>query len=125
MAEWSSIERYVKLHYKVASHEGTWMRLNFNMGDERSQSIMVTRAGQLIQFVSPFATLDAVTMTEVFAAMREQGALLGITCVDGMLLVTHSQLLETADEEEIDAGIQLVLETADKLEMRLSPHDRF
>jgi hypothetical protein len=125
MAEWGSIENYLKRHYKVASQEGTWMRLNFDMGEGRSQSIMVTRAGQLIQFVSPFATLDTVTMGDVFAAMRELAIVLGITSVDGMLLVTHSQLLETADEEEIDAGIQLVLQAADLLEQRLSPYDRF
>ena len=125
MAEWASVERYIRSNYIVANQEGTWINLNFDLGDGRSQSMMVTRAGSLIQFISPFASRDSVAMDQVFAVMREESLLLGITSVDGLLLVTHSQLLETADEEEIDMGINLVVETADILERRLSPMDRF
>jgi hypothetical protein len=125
MAEWANVERYIKSNYIVSSQEGTWINLAFDLGNGRSQSMMVTRAGGLIQFISPFATLDAVSIVQVFAAMREESVLLGITSVDGLLLVTHSQLLETTDEEEIDMGIGLVVETADILERRLSGADQY
>jgi hypothetical protein len=125
MAEWANVERYIKNNYIVSSQEGTWINLAFDLGNGRSQSMMVTRAGGLIQFISPFATIDTVSIDQVFSAMREESVLLGITSVDGLLLVTHSQLLETTDEEEIDMGIGLVVETADILERRLSVADQY
>jgi hypothetical protein len=125
MAEWASIEKYIHSTYRVASQEGTWMTLHFDVGESRSQTIMVARAGNLIQFVSPFANRDEVSMDRVFAVLREEAIVLGITAVDRLLLVTHSQLLDTADEEEINAGIELVLGAADALESRLSAVDRF
>ena len=120
MAEWSSVERHVHENYRVASQEGTWITLDFDMGNNKSQTLMMTLASGLIQFVSPFASRNEVSMDRVFAAMREDGVVLGITAVDRVLLVTHSQLLETVDEEEIDAGIRLVIEAADMLASRLT-----
>ena len=125
MAEWAKVEQYIKKKYVVAEQDGNWLFLNFDLGKGRSQRVMVTTAGGLIQFLSPFATLTEVDINEVLAVMRAESILLGITGVDDMLLVTHSQLLTTADEEEIDFGIGLVTESADLLEARLSRQDRF
>ncbi len=125
MAEWASVEHYIKSNYIVGNQEGTWINLAFDLGNGRSQAVMVTRAGSLVQFISPFASRDAVSMDQVFAVMREETVLLGITSSIGILLVTHSQLLATADEEEIDMGISLVVHTADTLAQRLSAIDRF
>lgn len=119
MAQWESVERYIYANYKVAGHEGTWMRLQFDAESGRSQLLMIARAGALIQFLCPFATRDEVAMDRVFAAMREEGIVLGITSAEGFILVTHSQLLATVDEEEIDAGIQLAVGAADLLATNL------
>jgi hypothetical protein len=125
MAEWASVERYIKSEYVVAHQEGKWINLDFDMGNGRSQMMTVTHVGPFIQFVSPFGHLSEVDIREVFLLMREEGIVLGITCVDDMLVVTHSQLLHTVDEEEVDAGIQIVVQAAETLERRLSFQDRF
>lgn len=125
MAEWASVEKYIKQKYIVSQQDGNWLFLDFDMGRGRGQRVMITTAGGLIQFLSPFATLGDVSIEQVFAAMRAESILFGITGVNDMLLVTHSQLLETADEEEVDFGIELVTESADRLETILSRQDRY
>ena len=125
MATWASVENYIKANYKVAEQDGSILTLLFDMGGGRSQMMMVTTAGALVQFVSPFATLGQISIEQVFAAIRAESIVLGISGVGGTLMVTHSQLLETADAEEIDMGLQLVAETADLLERTLGLGDRF
>jgi hypothetical protein len=125
MAEWSSVERYIKSKYVVAEQDGKWLHLDFDMGGGRGQRVTVTTTGNLIQFISPFALLSEVSIREVFAAMRDEGIVLGITNVNDVLLVTHSQLLATTDQEEVDMGIHMVTEAADILEARLSTSDTF
>jgi len=125
MAEWASVEQYIKQKYVVSQQDGNWLFLDFDMGQGRGQRVMITTTGDLIQFLSPFATLDDVSIEQVFAAMRAESILFGITGVQDMLLVTHSQLLDTADQEEVDFGIQLVTDSADRLERLLSRQDRY
>ena len=125
MAEWASVEQYIKQKYVVSQQDGKWLFLDFDMGQERGQRVMITTTGNLIQFLSPFANLDEVSIEQVFAAMRAESILFGITGVNDMLLVTHSQLLDTADQEEVDFGIQLVTDSADRLERLLSRQDRY
>ena len=125
MATWASVEDYIRTNYKVADQSGSFLQLIFNTSAGRSQMVMVTSAGGLVQFISPFASLQQVSIEQVFAVMRAESILLGITGVDGTLLVTHSQLMETADAEEIDMGLGLVAETADLLEAALAGMDRY
>jgi len=125
MAEWAKVEQYIKQKYVVAEQHKDWLILDFDLAGGRAQRVTVTTAGGLIQFLSPFASLTEVDINQVLAALRAESILLGITGVDDLLLVTHSQLLTTADEEEIDFGIRLVTESADLLEARLSRGDRF
>ena len=125
MADWASVEKYIKGKYVVAEQDGDWLFLDFDLGQGRGQRVMITTTGNLVQFLSPFATLDDVSIEQVFAAMRAESILFGITGVNDMLLVTHSQLLDTADQEEVDFGIQLVTDSADRLERLLSRRDRY
>lgn len=119
MAEWSSVEKYVKKNYSVSQQQGHWLTLVFETDSGRDQMVMVTQASGLIQFLAPFASRDSVAMDQVFAAMRSTGVLLGITAVDQTLLVTHSQVLETVDEEEIDAAFGLCVGAAELLAAHL------
>lgn len=125
MATWAKVENFIKQKYVVAEQDGKWLFLDFELDDGRTQRVMVTTTGDLIQFLSPFASLAEVDITQVLSAMRAAAIPLGITGVDDLLLVTHSQLLDTADEEEIHLGIRLVTEVADLLEGQLSSQDRF
>lgn len=125
MAEWASVEKYIKQKYVVSSQDGNWLFLDFDLGQGRGQRVMITTTGNLVQFLSPFATLDEVSIEQVLAAMRAESIPLGITGVNDMLLVTHSQLLDTADQEEVDFGIELVTTSADRLERLLSREDRY
>ena len=125
MATWAKVEKFIKQKYVVSEQDGKWLFLDFELDNGRAQRVMVTTTGDLIQFLSPFATLGEVDITQVLSAMRTAAIPLGITGVDDLLLVTHSQLLETADEEEIHLGIGLVTEAADILEGQLSSRDRF
>ena len=125
MAEWASVEKYIKQNYVVSDQDGNWLFLDFDMGQGRGQRVMITTTGNLIQFLSPFATLDEVSIEQVFAAMRAESIPFGVTSVNAMLLITHSQLLDTADQEEVDFGIGLVTDWADRLERILSREDRY
>jgi hypothetical protein len=125
MAEWSSVEGYIKGNYVVAEQDGKWLHLDFDLGGGRGQRVTVTTTGALVQFISPFARLSEVSIHDVFEAMRDEGILLGITSVSDVLLITHSQLLATTDQEEVDMGLHLVTQAADTLESRLSRTDRF
>lgn len=125
MATWESVENYIHSNYKVADQNGTFMELIFNMGDGRSQLTSVTNLGSFVFFQSPFATLDDASIERVFDTMEANGIALGIRGVGRRLFVIHSQLIETADAEEIDAGLFVVSDAADRLEDALGLGDRY
>ncbi len=70
MATWAKVEKFIKQKYVVAEQDGKWLFLDFELDDGRTQRVMVTTTGDLIQFLSPFASLAEVDITQVLSAMR-------------------------------------------------------
>ena len=125
MATWESVENYIHSNYKVAAQTGTFIELIFGMEGGRTQLASVTKLGPMAIFQSPFATLDDVSIERVLAAMDANQIAFGIRGVGRRLFVVHSQLLETADAEEIDWGLFVVSDAADTLENALGLGDLY
>jgi hypothetical protein len=127
MATWQQVKSYIYNKYEVSNDSGDMMTLNFGTGNGRSQMVMVAHidAGDLssVNFSSPFASWSTATAERVLRASEQ--VLVGISSTGDYFITTHSQLLSSIDENEIDWPMIWVTSRADALEQALGLGDAF
>ena len=127
MATWQQVKNYIYQNYQVSGDNGTFLSLIFETGGARSQLIHVGHidAGEMsaVMFSSPFAEKARVSADRVLNATEVIPA--AIKSLGDFYAVSHSQLLSTIDEPEIDVPIMLVTSYADQLEQHLGLGDKF
>ena len=127
MATWQQVKKYVYTKYKVSDDDGDSMTLLFETNGGRSQLVFLRHieADELssVLFTSPFAESSKVSADRVLRATEEIPA--GIRSLGKYFVVTHSQLLSTVDDAEIDLPMAMVVSNADKLEDLLGKGDAF
>ena len=130
MATWSDVETYVKGHYKVADERPGMLKLIFEVGDLRSQVVLLwhvtLRNGEeeWLQIESPFAELGKVDLEKVLNAVGE--TVCGGAAVAGNhLTFRHSVPLASVDISEFERPLHLVVGTADDLEKMFSGGDAY
>jgi hypothetical protein len=127
MATWQQVKSYIYANYNVSKDSGEMITLLFDTGNGRSQLVFVglLDIGEYssIRFSSPFAQWGNVSPERVLRATESTGV--GICSVGDYLTTTHSQLLATIDEAEIDWPMVYVTSTADALEQQLGQGDAF
>ena len=127
MATWQQVKSYIYANYNVSKDSGEMITLLFDMGNGRSQLVFVglLDIGEYssIRLSSPFAKWSNVSAERALRATESTGV--GICSIGDYLATTHSQLLATVDEAEIDWPLAYVTSTADKLEQQLGQGDAF
>jgi hypothetical protein len=125
METWQQVRSYICSKYRVRSDKDCFMSLDFDMGNGRTQLVMIgcVDAGgySVIRLDSPFAKWGNVPSDLVLRAAEP--LLVGIRVVAGLLTATHSQLLATINEAEIDRIMIDLSSTADTLEQALLQGD--
>jgi hypothetical protein len=128
MATWQQVKSYVYSKYQVSNDNGDMITLMFDTGSGRSQMVFVgvIEAGDFsqIRFSSPFAAWSKVSADRALRATEQAGGI-GICSIGDYVVTTHSQLLSTIDEAEIDWPMLYVTQTADDLERLLGQGDAF
>ena len=103
------------------------MSLNFETGPGRSQMLFIAHIEadefSAVLFSSPFASWSQVSGDRALRATEQVSA--GIRSIGDYIVVSHSQLLSTIDEPEIDLSMVLVVNQADQLERALGLGDQF
>ena len=127
MATWQQVKSYIYSKYTVSDDSGTMLSLTFDTGQGRSQMVFVglLDAGDVssIRFSSPFAQWSKVSAERALRATESIGV--GIGSVGDFLVTTHSQLLATIDDAEVDWPLIYVTSMADALEQALGQGDAF
>jgi hypothetical protein len=127
MATWQQVKSYIYANYNVSKDSGEMITLLFDTGNGRSQLVFVglLDIGEYssIRLSSPFAQWSNVSAERALRATESTGV--GICSIGDYLATTHSQLLATIDEAEIDWPLAYVTSTADKLEQQLGQGDAF
>ena len=127
MATWQQVKSYIYANYNVSDDSGDMIRLMFETGNGRSQMVLIGHLDigeySSIRFNSPFASWSNASPERVLRATESIGV--GICSIGDYIVTTHSQLLATIDEAEIDWPMAYVTSTADKLEQQLGLGDAF
>ena len=127
MATWQEVQTFIHANYKAIVVNADLLRLEFDLGNGRSQNIFVGHAGEgtdmdCLRFSSPFATEDAITPAQ-FAQVCE-GAIFGATKIGNLYAFVHIALLEGLDANEITVPMAWVTHQADEAERNLGLGDR-
>lgn len=127
MATWQQVKSYIYSKYQVSNDSGSSITLTFETGNGRSQMVMLGHIDadefSSLQISSPIAPESRVTGDQVLRAA--QGTGVGITRIGEFFATTHTQLLATIDDAEIDWPLMLVTSTADRIESALGLGDAF
>lgn len=127
MATWQQVKSYIYSKYQVSNDSGSSITLMFETGNGRSQMVMLGHVDadefSSLQISSPIASVSRVSGDDVLRTAGGTGV--GITRIGDFYAVTHTQLLGTIDDAEIDWPIMLVTSTADRIENALGLGDAF
>ncbi len=129
MASWDDLVNYVRSRYRVEEESDGLVRLVFELGDRRTQTVMLWRmmlpgAEEWVQIESPIGDVVAVDLDRAIDRI-------GRTVCGGMGkagdLVTfrHAVPLANLDPNELERPLELVTATADDLERTLLGGDTF
>jgi hypothetical protein len=130
MATWSMLKEYVHSHYKIADEKPDSLKLIFDLGDLRSQVVILWRMSLLdgseewVQIESPFGRLDSIDLRGAIDAMGDT-VCGGIASFGELATVRHSVPLLNLDINEFERPLILVTGTADRLEQRFQGGDEF
>jgi hypothetical protein len=130
MAAWQDLVGYVRANFKIAAESPTSMKLVFDTGDLRSQVVMLWHvtlgdgAEEWLQIESPFAEVNKVDLQK---ALEEVGRIVcgGLAVIGEILTIRHAVPLANLNINEFERPLELVTNTADRLEELLAGGDKF
>lgn len=130
MAAWQDLVGYVRANYKVSDESPESMKLIFDMGQLRSQVVMLWHVTlgddneEWLQIESPFAEVDKIDLRK---ALEEVGLIVcgGLALIGDVLTIRHSVPLANLNINEFERPLALVTSTADRLEAQLAGGDQF
>jgi hypothetical protein len=130
MATWASLATYVHSHYKVATENEGMMALDFDLGNARTQRVMLFKATLLdgleewVQIESAIGKANEVDISAAVDA-TENMTCGGIAKLGELITFRHSLPLADLQISEFERPLQLVTSTADQLEAKLTGADIF
>lgn len=128
MATWADLSGYIRTQFKIARDDGTVIKLIFDVGDGRSQVVVVASETladvEWAAIASPFAKAAGADLLEV---LEVAGGFLagGIVKIGDELWVRHSVPLPSLDREDFSEPLAFVTHAADILEQRFSSGDSY
>lgn len=127
MATWQQVKNYVYANYQVSSDRGDLIMLQFQTENGRSHMIHLAHidADQFssVMFLSPVAGWTQVSADRALRATEQIPV--GLRSTGEYIVASHSQLLATIDEAEIDLPMAMIVNQADQLEQLLGLGDQF
>ena len=127
MATWQQVKSYIYSNYKVSDDSGDGLWLLFQTEGGRSQRIKIALVDtgnefSSVLFMSPVAAWSQVSADRVLRATEQVPA--GICSTGDFIVATHSQLIASIDEAEIDLPMAMITFRADQLEKLLGLGDQ-
>ncbi len=130
MADWNALHRYIKSEYKVASDDINSVKLIFNLDNDRSQLVVVEKAGEVGD--SEWAVVSTAVCGENEINPKDaltrssQMVVGGLALVEGgPVIFRHSIRLADLDPGEFEEPLKLAAIFGDKLEQELSGADAY
>jgi hypothetical protein len=120
MATWEQLKNFVKSNYKMQREESDSFNMVFDLGDNRSQLVNVTKAqtknGDVwVQIYSPVGTIRQDKLNNALEDI--EGAICGgLVKMGDKHLVRHCMLIEDMSAEEFNVPLLLITAIADSLE---------
>jgi hypothetical protein len=130
VANWDALHRYIKSEYKVSEDNLNSVKLIFDVDEQRSQLVMVHRAGELDG--SEWAIISTAVCDEGDVAPRE--ALIksadmivgGLALIDeGPIIFRHAIRLQDLDPAEFEEPLRIAVLFGDRLEKELTGADKY
>lgn len=128
MAAWNDLRQYIYSRYRVSQEAPGVIRLMFNLGNGRTQNVLVSgkQAGAFEYFViwTPVCHESQISARE--AMLRNATMSIGaLGLVDGTVILRWSAPLKDLDPDEFDVPLQGLAIAGDMLEQEFSGADRF
>lgn len=127
MATWQQVKSYVYANYNVATDDGSQIGLNFDIGNGRTQMVILAHLeaeeASSVIFMSPVAAWSQVSADRVLRATEQVPV--AVRSIGDYIVASHSQLLATIDEAEIDLPLGILVNMADNLESALGLGNQF
>jgi hypothetical protein len=130
MADWNALHRYIKNEYKVSDDNLDSVKLLFDVGDGRSQAVVIEKAGEVGN--SDWAVISTAVCEEGTIDARDalvrsaQMTVGGLALVDGgPVIFRHSIRLADLDPPEFEEPLRVAAFFGDRLEQELAGSDQF
>jgi hypothetical protein len=130
MATWNDFTAYVKANFKVQKDDGNVLVLTFDVGEGRSQIVVIQRAA-LMNGAEEWAVLNSpvgpAAKVDLAKALAKVGNMVvgGLAMEGDIVVLKHPIPLTNLDTNEFMRPLHLLLGSADDLEEELVGGDRF
>ena len=121
MATQSEVKKYVENQFEV-EFDGDFAIMGFDLGEGRSQKVIVLVTEDLLVTSSPFASTSSINDSQ---ALAKATSIAPIWKTDEYYATAKSRTLDGLDPEEITSQLALTCYTADALEKEFGLTDEF
>lgn len=129
MATWNDLRQYIHSQYQVFDEAPDVIRLIFNLGNGRTQNVLVSgkQAGAFEYFVIWTPICDESQISARDALVRNATMSIGALGLvpDGTVILRYSAPLKDLDVDEFNVPLQGLTMAGDMLEQEFSGADRF
>jgi hypothetical protein len=129
MATWESLREYIHSRYQVMEEQPGVLRMLFNVGDGRTQNVLVSGksvgAFEYMVIWTPICHESQISARD--ALVRNANMPIGSLGLvpDGTIILRHSAPLKDLEPDEFDVPLQAITQGGDMLERELAVADRF
>lgn len=129
MATWSDLMTYIRGNYKISDEDKGYCRLLFDVGDGRSQFVLLfhqTLNGGLEDWVEIQSPVGNATDLPLLNVLKDVGQMVvgGLSVEENLALLKHSVPLANLDVNEFERPMRLLRHAADDLEKKYLGSDR-
>jgi hypothetical protein len=129
MATWESLLQYIRSHYQVAGEGPGAVRLMFDLGNGRSQNVVVSgkQVGdfEYLAIWTPVCHESQISARE--ALLRNTNMALGALALveDGTMILRHTAPLKDLDVDEFEVPLRALTQAGDMLEQQFGTADQY
>jgi hypothetical protein len=128
MATWEQLKTFVKSNYKMQKEEADYFNMVFDLGDNRSQLVNVTKAQtkQGDVWVQIYSPVGVIRQDKLNNALEDIDSVVcgGLVKVGDKHFVRHGMLIEDMSAEEFNVPLLLITAVADSLEEKYVGGDK-
>jgi len=122
LATKNEVIQYLKTTYQDISQSGDMYTVNFNVGEGRTQAVLILVSDSFIVAASAFARVGQITDSQ---ALDASSLATPVTKLDGLYVTTRSMSIQDIDPSEMMFIIELTTTAADGIEKSLGLGDNW